>query len=581
MSSKAITEKPEPEARPGHRDVAREWAPSVMAAEEPTVARWIGGFGLTFWLVGTATLAINLLVTGWAPRIGVTGGMLFFIVGLVGMLYHAARDGDLQIRRAYAIFGLLWLVGAGIALFYQKPYVTAQFLRWGYGPCILALLFLLAFVRHETDAPWRAAILALFALIGTVAAVSGLSYGIVSEEFFLSYGLPLAVLGLVYLWAFIAMHRGTEETSPKVFLWVGLAAALLGLSFLAVNNAFFFSYAGGAAFLLLVCLWAYNTGRSDDLGQVVGLCVGAAGALVFSIALVRWLLPTIFPGIVMSWGWATPGPFLASVGLIQMAAGLIYAAVAVGLCSENRFIVLTRRELAAFFYSPLAYFIILGFAVVGAIQFCMFVDNLTEAGGRPEPIIMGMVYSLIPVVWMIFAVPLLTMRLFSEEQRTGTMEVLLTAPVNDLSIVLSKFCAVLTLYLMGWLPFGLFLIALRIEGGLPFDYRPTVSFALALVCSGANFLAMGLFFSSLTRNQIVAAILAGASMVALIVLGIISERVGGGSAWATVTSYVSFLQLWQTALLGKLALKDVAFHISAAVIWLFLTLKVLESRKWR
>lgn len=526
MSSKAITEKPEPEARPGQRDVAREWAPSVMSSEEPTVARWIGGFGLTFFLVGAVSLGIQ--IAGWTTRIGTTWGVLLLIAGVVGMLYHAARDGDLQIRRAYAVLGLLWLAGAAFALFYPEPNIGAQFMRWGYVQCVFALFFLLAFVRHETEANWRTITLVLFGAIGAAAGLTGLIGGTISGDFLLSYGLPLCLLGLGYLWAFIA-----------------------------------------------------TLGTGEELAFRVGVATGAAGLIVFAVALVRWLLPTIFPGIVTSWNWTAPGPFLSSVGLIQMVVGLAYFTLAVGLSSETRLVVMTRRELSAFFYSPLAYFIVLGFALMAALQFGIFVDGLTRAGGQPEPIIEGMVFSLIPVFWMVLAVPLLTMRLFSEEDRTGTMEVLLTAPVKDLPIVLSKFMAVLIVFLIGWATFGLFLIALRIEGRQPFDYRPILSFGLALVCSGASFMAMGLFFSSLTRNQIVAGIVTAALMLAMVMIGLLPSWTRGSSLWLTFADYVSFLQLWRTALLGKLALKDVAFHASAAIVWLFLTLKVLESRRWR
>lgn len=522
--TEAITERPEPEVR--HHDVAREWAPSVMATEEPVAARWLGGLGLTFFLVGLAVVVLNGM--GWKQtNVGINGGALLLIIGLVGMLYHAARDADLQIRRAYLVLGFLWLAGAAFATLYWVPQVGTYFLRFGYPCFVLALLFLLAAVRHETDVGWRGAILGCFALLGAAGALTGLIGGTISDAFLLSYGLPVALLGLGFLWAFI-----------------GLVSV------------------------------------DDDRGHYAAIAAGIAGVLMFGIAFVRWLLPTIFASIPNAWGWAAPGPFLASVGIIQMAIGLLYLAVAVGLGSENRFVVLTRRELAAFFFSPLAYFIVLGFAVMAALQFGIFVDRLS-VGAMSEPIIIGLVFSLIPVFWMVLAVPLLTMRLFSEEQRSGTMEVLLTAPVTDLPIVLSKFIAVSVVYFIGWGMYGLFLIALRVEGGQAFDYRPILSFGVALLCSGSSFLAMGLFFSSVTRNQIVAGVLTAAAMLGFVMLGLLSDMIRGSSDWLALADYVSFIQLWQNSLQGKLALRDVAFHISATIVWLFATLKVLESRKWR
>ena len=90
-----------------------------------------------------------------------------------------------------------------------------------------------------------------------------------------------------------------------------------------------------------------------------------------------------------------------------------------------------------------------------------------------------------------FLVPALTMRLLSEEKRTGTLEVLLTAPVNEAAVVLSKFLACWLFFMLCWVPTGLYLIALRVEGGQPFDYRPLLSFYLAVGASGAAFIAIG------------------------------------------------------------------------------------------
>src|SRR5437879_3140322 len=132
-----------------------------------------------------------------------------------------------------------------------------------------------------------------------------------------------------------------------------------------------------------------------------------------------------------------------------------------------------------------------------------------------EPIIRFYFIAWWPVITTIFIVPVLTMRLLSEEQRTGTLEVLFTAPVGETVVVLSKFLASWIFFMLTWVPWGLFLVALRVEGGQPFEYRPLLSFYIAMACSGAAFLAMGLFFSSLTRNQIVSAILTFVGMLSL------------------------------------------------------------------
>src|SRR5262249_54769175 len=147
-------------------------------------------------------------------------------------------------------------------------------------------------------------------------------------------------------------------------------------------------------------------------------------------------------------------------------------------------------------------------------------------------------------------------------------------------VVLSKFFAAFALFLLGFVPWGLFLVALRIEGGREFDYRPLLSFFIAVACSGAGFLSMGLFFSSLTRNQIAAAILTFVGMVALTALFFIQGQIPPQSIWGSVVSHVSYLDLWINSLEGTLAPRLLVFHVSAMVFWLFLTTQVLGARKW-
>jgi ABC-type transport system involved in multi-copper enzyme maturation permease subunit len=158
---------------------------------------------------------------------------------------------------------------------------------------------------------------------------------------------------------------------------------------------------------------------------------------------------------------------------------------------------------------------------------------------------------------------------------------MLTIPVDEVSLVLSKFFATLIFFLLTWVPWGLFLIALRIEGGQSFDYLPVLSFLVALICSGAGFIAMGMLFSSITRNQIIAAILTLAGMfVLLFIYFAVHAILREPNPWIPVLRHMSFVDLWETSLEGKLQPQFLLFHISAAIFWLFLTVKVLEARRW-
>jgi ABC-2 type transport system permease protein len=178
------------------------------------------------------------------------------------------------------------------------------------------------------------------------------------------------------------------------------------------------------------------------------------------------------------------------------------------------------------------------------------------------------------------------MRLLSEEKRTGTLEFLLTAPVKEFVVVLSKFVATMFFFMLLLIPSVLFLVALRLEGGKPFDHRPLLSFLLALVSSSAAFVAMGLFFSSTTRNQLIAAVLTFMGLMILIFITILNDQSGAAPEGTLmrdihpVLRTMSFYDMWDEARQGKVYLRDVSFHISAAVFWLFLSIKVLEARRW-
>jgi ABC-type transport system involved in multi-copper enzyme maturation permease subunit len=173
------------------------------------------------------------------------------------------------------------------------------------------------------------------------------------------------------------------------------------------------------------------------------------------------------------------------------------------------------------------------------------------------------------------------MRLLSEERRAGTLEMLLSAPVDEIHVVLSKFAAGLIMFMLVWLPFWLYLLALWIGGGKPFDYRPLVGFLVAQLFSGAAFVSMGLFFSSLTRSQITAAILTFAGMLALTApYFVIPLFIDLDEAQQNLLSYISYIELWINAFRGKLELRVLVFQSSLAVFWLFLTYKWLEARKW-
>ncbi len=126
------------------------------------------------------------------------------------------------------------------------------------------------------------------------------------------------------------------------------------------------------------------------------------------------------------------------------------------------------------------------------------------------------------------------------------------------------------------------MLALRVETGKEFDYRPMLSFYFALLFTGSSFIAMGLFFSSLSKNQIVGAMLTFIGMLALIVMGsgMVQQRESIGALWKSVFQNLSFAELWVSSLKGRLHVHSLIVQGSFTFMWLFLTVKVLEARRW-
>jgi ABC-2 type transport system permease protein len=534
MSSKAITEKPESEVL-GARPLVAEVAPSVIRSDVPTAARWIGLIGLGLFVLGS--VAVGFDQAGSPRYIGGGWGSLFALLGLCGLIYHAARDSEKQFRRLYLALGILLWGFASVWAYYpvevstvlgqSEQRIGAHFLARGFPALFVALLFLLPAVRNETEPSWhRGAVFAIGAL-GAVLAGLGLVWGCISTSFFLPTGLLLALLGLGYLWAFIGFH-----------------------------------------------------GAESDVGYRTCAGLGAAGVLVLLAGLVRSLLTRY--GL---FGVAIDLSYLTSAGILVIGVGLLYSVIALVLSSDWPTVVLMRRELASFFYSPMVYLVIAGCAVIAFFSYWIFVSRVIRMTAVRQPLVEPIIHSYVldwpPVFFFIIAVPFLTMGLFSSERRAGTLEMLLTAPVRDTPVVLSKFFAVLLIFMLTWTPFGLYLIALRVVGGQPFDYRPIISFFIGLVFSGAGALAMGLFFSSLTQHQLIAFVLTGMMMIlwtfAHVIQGFILQGTG---AWADILHHYSYIELWDTTLNGRVALGDLTVHAAVTVFWLFLTVKFLEARKW-
>ncbi len=246
---------------------------------------------------------------------------------------------------------------------------------------------------------------------------------------------------------------------------------------------------------------------------------------------------------------------------------------------------LLRRELAAYFLRPMAYFVLLGFQVIALLDFFQLVELLSDPrvvfsfSGALDPMTSYVASSWMFWIALLVAVPALTMRLIAEEKRSGTIEGLLTVPVTELEVVLSKWLAGLFMFLALLLPFALYLPFLWYFGEYRFDRGPLIGLGVGLASLGMVFVAIGVFFSAVTRNQIEAAVGTFVVILGLLLITILDEVVGQRAGWTEALSYLSvYVQLNDFAA-GRLDPRILALHVSASAFVLFLAVKVVQARK--
>lgn len=237
------------------------------------------------------------------------------------------------------------------------------------------------------------------------------------------------------------------------------------------------------------------------------------------------------------------------------------------------------RELRAYFFSPLAYVVLFLFLVVNGGVFALIVSYLSNPmapAGRPLDLFFGGSF----LFWMvqIFLTPVLTMRLLAEERRSGSIEVLMTAPVTEGQVVAGKYLAALGFYCFLWLPTAIY--ALWISRSSEIDWGTVGAGYLGIFLLGALFLAIGLFGSSLSKNQIVAAILAFALTVAVFFLSFLSGLVNA-PAVKEVLAYVSVVEHMDDFARGIVDTRRLVFYLTTTLFFLFLAARALEDKKWR
>jgi len=253
---------------------------------------------------------------------------------------------------------------------------------------------------------------------------------------------------------------------------------------------------------------------------------------------------------------------------------------------------IVQKEWRHYFGSPIAYVTLFVWTLLFGIFFyfaftlflrqSMMMAQQMEFGGGPklslnEYLIRPVMHNMAVVA--LFLAPMLTMRLFAEEKRQGTIELLATSPVSDLQIVLGKFFAAVGLYALMILA-GLvnLLVLWRYASAAP-EWKPIATGALALLLFGACFIALGTFVSTLTRNQIIAGILSFCLFLGIWTLGWADDPAAGPAM--KVVSYLGVTTHMEDMVKGVLDLKDVVFYLSFIAFGLLLAQLSVESQRWR
>jgi len=255
-----------------------------------------------------------------------------------------------------------------------------------------------------------------------------------------------------------------------------------------------------------------------------------------------------------------------------------------------------KREIRAYFTSPMAYALYVIFLVLSGFFFytivsyyaqysMMAIQQRSMAGIPPftEQVFRNLFGDM--SIFLLLMVPLLTMRLFSEEKKMGTIELLLTYPIRDIEVILGKFLSALTVIL---LMLGITLIyplLARYVAGDQVEFAAIMSGYLGVFLMGMAFTATGIFLSSLTENQIVAAVISFGTLLLFWVVGW-TQRLAEGVQFFTVSlgdilDQISILNHFEDFSKGVIDTGHVSYYVLFSIFFIFLTLRVLDSNKWR
>jgi len=246
---------------------------------------------------------------------------------------------------------------------------------------------------------------------------------------------------------------------------------------------------------------------------------------------------------------------------------------------------IAHKELRSYFSSPIAYIIIGFFALPFGVFFYLYLGafvrqslQMAQYGGSMninQQVIRYVLQNASVII--LFVMPMITMRTYSEEKRSGTIELLLTSPVTDVQIIIGKFLGALGLYVAMLLVTVVYIAILFVYGNP--EWRPLVASYLGLLLMGGAFLSIGLLISSTTNNQIVAGIISFVVFLMLWIVGWFAES--SGPVIGELAKYLSITEHFDDFSKGIIDTKHVIYYLSLITFGLFLTAKSVDSERWR
>lgn len=247
------------------------------------------------------------------------------------------------------------------------------------------------------------------------------------------------------------------------------------------------------------------------------------------------------------------------------------------------FLALVRRELEQYFFWMSGYAIL---AVVAFLTGLGFTQLIHVFSVNPADTPITELFFETYYFWFILllATPILTMRSFAMEKFSGTFETLMTTPVRDWEVTIAKFTASMILYSIIWVPLVIYIGLIQSNLSQPVESDPGSWFAAmtGMFLIGCLFISMGCFASSLTQNQIIAAILSFALGVGLFFLSFVTYRLENASPWLTASAqHISLVRHMKDFVRGVIDTRHVVFYLSSTCFFLFLTWKTIESRRWK